>query len=140
MGVKDTQWTHMIIYLNMCTAASCLCIKVMLGLSVWLLSQVRIKQVSQEALHPGGLGASRSRDQRWVQSQVQDLCGVVRSSRPGLGRVETLHGAGQPDQSLEALDVSAAVVHQLVFGHSSATVGRERPLHNQTFYANVESD
>lgn len=99
----------------------CLCIKVTLGLSVWLLSQVGIKEVSQEALHPGGLGAHSSRDQRWIQRQVQDLCGAVRS-RPSLGGVETLDGAGQPDESLETLDVSAAVVHQLVFGHSSATL------------------
>lgn len=37
--------------------------------------------------------------------------------------MEALDGAGQPDESLETLDVSAAVVHQLVFGHSSAAAG-----------------
>lgn len=95
-------------------------ISVLLGLSVW---QVGIQEVSQEALHPGGLGASSSRDQRWIQSQVQDLCGV-ESSRPSLGSVETLDGAGQPDESLQTLDVSAAVVHQLVLGHRSTAAGR----------------
>lgn len=96
----------------------------MLRLSVWQLSQVWIKEVSQKALHPGGLGASSSRDQRWIQSQVQGLCGV-ESGRASLGSVETLDGAGQPDESLETLDGSAAVVHQLVFSHSSATGGRQ---------------
>ncbi len=50
----------------MCTVASCLCVSVMLGLSVWQLSQVGIKEVSQEALYPGGLGAPSSRDQSWI--------------------------------------------------------------------------
>lgn len=93
----------------------------MLGISVWQLSQVRIKEVSQEALHPGGLGASSRRDQRRIENQVQGLCGA-ESGRASLGGVETLDGAGQPDESLETLDGSAAVVHQLVFSHSSATL------------------
>lgn len=97
----------------------------MLGLPVWQLSQVGIKEVSQEALHPGGLGVPSRRDQRWIHSQVQDLCGV-ESSRPSLGSVETLDGARQPDESLETLNVSAAVVHQLVFSHRTATAGRWR--------------
>lgn len=40
--------------------------------------------------------------------------------------METLDGTGQPDESFETLDVSAAVVHQLVFSHSSATAGRKK--------------
>lgn len=90
----------------------------LLGLSVLLLRQVGIKEVSQEALHPGGLRVpsriqSQAQDPRWVE--------VIG---PGLGRVETLDGAGQPDESLETLNVSAAVVHQLVFGDGSAAAGR----------------
>lgn len=99
-------------------------ISAMLGLSVWQLSQVGIKEVSQEALHPDRLGGLSSRDQRWIQSQVQDLCGDKRCGAT-LGCVETLDGTGQPDESFETLDVSAAVVHQLVLSHSSATAGRE---------------
>lgn len=96
----------------------------MLGLSVWQLKQVGIKEVFQEALHPAGLGDPSSRDQCWIKSPVHDLCGV-ESSTPSLGSVETLDGAGQPDESLETLDVLATVVHQLVFSHSSATAGRK---------------
>lgn len=91
----------------------------LLGLSVWQLSHVRIKEVSQEALHPCGLRAPSTGDQLRIQSQVE-------GSRPGLGGVETLDGAGQPDESLETLNVSAAIVHQLMFGHGSATAGEER--------------
>lgn len=43
-----------------------------------------------------------------------------------MGSVETLDGAGQPDEPLETLDVSTAVVHQLVFSHSSATAETQR--------------
>lgn len=109
----------------MCTVASCLCISVMLGLSVGQLSQIWIKEVSQEALCPCGLGAPSSRDQSRTQSQVQGFCGI-ESSRTCLGSVETLDGTGQPDESFETLDASAAVMHQLVFAHSSATARRER--------------
>jgi len=90
------------------------CIKSSLGLSVLLLSQGGMKEVSQEAVHPAGLVPS-SGDQRCVQGLRR-----VELGGPGVGAMEPLHGAGQPDESLEALDVSAAVVHQLVFGHSSA--------------------
>lgn len=37
--------------------------------------------------------------------------------------MEALDGAGQPDEPLEALDVSAAVVHQLVFRNRTAAAG-----------------
>ena len=33
--------------------------------------------------------------------------------------MQALHGAGQPDESLEALDAVAAVVQELVFGHGA---------------------
>ena len=33
--------------------------------------------------------------------------------------MQALHGAGQPDESLEALDAAAAVVQELVFGHGA---------------------
>lgn len=107
------------------SVASCLRISVALGLPVWQLSDVRIKEVSQEARHPGGLGAPSRRGRRRIQVLLQHLCGVERGGA-GLGRVETLHGAGQPDESLEALDVAAAVVHQLVLAHSSAAARRRR--------------
>lgn len=97
----------------------------MLGLSVRQLSHVRVKEVSEDALHPAGLEAPGSRDQRRIESQIQNLCGV-ESSGAGLGRVEPLDGAGQPDESLQTLNVFAAVVHQLVFSHSSTAAGRKR--------------
>lgn len=97
----------------------------MLRLSVRQLIHVGVKEVSEDALHPAGLEAPDSGDQRWIESQVQDLCGV-ESNRAGLGRVEPLDGAGQPDESLQTLDVFAAVVHQLVFSHSSTAAGRKR--------------
>lgn len=87
------------------------------------LNEVWIKEVSQQTLHPAGLGTPSSRDQCWVEGQVHGLCGT-ECSRASLGSVETLDGAGQPDESLETLDVSTPVVHQLVFSHSSATAGR----------------
>lgn len=96
-----------------------------LRLSVWQLSQVGTKEVSQEGLHSGGLGASGCRAQRRVQGQVQHLVGA-EGGGASLGGVETLDGAREPDESFETLDVSAAVVHQLVFGHSSATAGRKQ--------------
>lgn len=107
----------------LCTAASWLCISAMSGLSVWQLSQVGTKEVSQQALYADRLGGFSSRDQRWIQSQVQDLCGD-KCSGASLGCVKTLDGTGQPDESFETLDVPAAVVHQLVLGHSSTTAGR----------------
>lgn len=97
----------------------------MLGLSVWQLSQVGIKEVSQQALHADRLGGLSSRDQCWIQSQVQDLCGDKRRGA-SLSCVEALDGAGQPDESFETLDVTATVVHQLVLSHSSAPAGKER--------------
>lgn len=51
--------------------------------------------------------------------------------------METLDGAGQPDEPLEALDVSAAVVHQLVFAHGSATAGGQR-AEKDTFCPDTE--
>lgn len=105
----------------LCTVASRLCISAMSRLSVRQLSQVGVKEISQEALHPDWLGGLSS----WIQSQVQDLCGV-KCSGASLGSVETLDGAGQPDEPFETLDVSAPVVHQLVLSHSSATAGRWR--------------
>ena len=124
--------------LCMCAVAPCWSIKVMLGLPVWLLSQVRVKEVSQEALNPGGLWAPGPRHQRWIQSHVQGLCGV--ESRAGLRSVETLDGAGQPDEPLETLDASATVVHQLVLAHSSTAAGRGRRKTGQIFHPSTESD
>lgn len=73
-------------------------------------------------MHAAALGAPGGRDQRRVEGQAQAL-GGFEGRGAGLGRVETLHGAGQPDQPLQALDVSAAVVHQLVLRHGSAAAG-----------------
>ena len=95
-----------------------------LGLCVGQLSQVGVvKEVPQEALHPGGLGPRSIRDQRRVQTQVQVLS-WAEGGGAGLGGVEPLDGARQPDEPLQTLDVSAAVVQQLVFAHSSAAARR----------------
>lgn len=113
-----------------------------LGLSVCQLCLVGTKEVSQEAPDAGGLGAPGSRDQRRIQSQVQDLF-WVENSGAGLRCVETLDGAGQPNEPLEALDVSTTVVHQLVFSHSSATVeiaGRKSQSCKQRMHQSVKTD
>lgn len=41
-----------------------------------------------------------------------------------MGSVETFDGAGQPDESPETLDVTAAIMHQLVFSYRAATAGK----------------
>lgn len=87
------------------------------------MSQVRVKEVSQDVLDLCRLGAPNSRDQHRIQGRVQDLCGV-ESSRAGLCSVESFDGTGEPDESLQTLDVSTTVVHQLVLGHSPAAAGR----------------
>ncbi len=118
-AVYFVQMMDINIFILLCAAASRQCISVVSGLSVWQLSHVGIKEVSQEALHV----APRRRDHHWIQSQFQGL-GGPEGSRSSVGGVETLDGAGKPDESFETLDVSAAVVHELVFGHSSTTAGR----------------
>lgn len=96
------------------------CCRCISGLWVCQLSQVGVKEVPQETLHRRlGRGA-----QGRIHGKVQHLRGV-QGCRACLGGVEAFDGAGQPDQSLQALDVAAAVVHQLVLGHRSAAAGRE---------------
>lgn len=92
------------------------------GLSIRHLNHVGIKEVSEEVLHPAALRAPSGRDQRRSQSQVEAPAGF-QGCGARLCRVQALHGAGQPDEPLEALDVSAAVVHQLVFRHGAAAAG-----------------
>lgn len=100
----------------------CLCICVVLRFFVQQRSQVRVKEVSQDVLDLSRLGAPCSRGQHRIQSRLQDLCGA-ESSRAGLCGVEPFNGAGEPDEPLQTLDVSATVVHQLVFGHGPAAAG-----------------
>lgn len=96
-----------------------------LGLSVAEPVHVGKKEVSQERLHPITLAVLSSRDQCWIQVQVQNSRRVVVSGAC-LGSVETFDGTGQPDEPLQALDVSTAVVQQLVFRDRSAAVRREK--------------
>ena len=89
------------------------------GVRVCQQSHVGAEEVSEETLD-GRLGG--------IVGQAQHL-GGAGGRRARLSRVETLHGAGQPDQPLQTLDVAPAVVHELVLGHRSAAAARkEEPL------------
>lgn len=92
---------------------------VLSGFGLWELSQVGIEEAPQEALD-GRLG----RAQGGIRGQARYLR-RAQSGRAALRRVETFDGAGQPEESLQTLDVAAAVVHQLVFGHRPAAAVRE---------------
>lgn len=101
----------------------CWCIGVVSRFFLQQMSQMGVKEVSQDVLDLCGLGAPCSRDQHRIQGRVQDL-GGAESSRAGLCSVKTFDGTGEPDESLQTLDVSPTVMHQLVFGHSPAAAGR----------------
>lgn len=92
------------------------------GLRVGELRQVGVEEILEET-PDGRLG--RGAPGGGAEGQVQHLGGVESRGGAGLGGVEALHGAGQPDEPLQALDVAAAVVHQLVLGHRPAAAGGE---------------
>lgn len=106
------------------------------GLHVGELRQVGVEEILEET-PDGRLGRGAPGG---AEGQVQHL-GGVEGCGAGLGGVEALHGAGQPDQPLQALDVAAAVVHQLVLGHRpAAAVGKEQePLSNNNNNSNREA-
>lgn len=89
------------------------------GLRVCELSQVGVEEVSEET-PDGRLGRAQGR----VEGQGQDL-GRLQGCGTGLGRVQAFHGAGQPDQPLQTLDVASSVVHQLVLAHGAAAAERK---------------
>lgn len=89
------------------------------GFWLWELSQVGIEEAPQESLD-GWLG----RAQGGIHGEVRHLH-RVQSGRAALRRVETFDGAGQPEESLQTLDVAATVVHQLMFSHRTAAAVRE---------------
>lgn len=95
---------------------------VILWLSLWQWRQVGLKKASEQvvvpAVHFSGLGAF-SPGGEGPRTQV---AGLRRAewSRAVLCGVEALHGAGEPDESLETLNTATAVVQELVLRHRPA--------------------
>lgn len=100
-------------------AGSCSRVTAFSGFWLWELSQVGIEEAPQKTLD-GRLG----RAQGGIHGEVRHLH-RVQSGRAALRRVESFNGAGQPEESLQTLDVAATVVHQLVFGNRPAAAVRE---------------